>query len=74
MIDLGKRLAHENSEMRLFSLAPWLQAGARGGRRGPSRSNGFPTGRPTVETVRQNFAAIFHRAKATVLMRDLEQH
>ena len=26
-------------------------------------------GRPTVETVRRNFAAFFHRAKATVLMR-----
>ena len=26
-------------------------------------------GRQTVETVRQNFAAIFHRAKATVLRR-----
>ncbi len=27
-----------------LSLAPWLQPGARVGRRGPSRGNGFPAG------------------------------
>jgi len=52
-----------------LSLAPWLQPGDRIGRRGSSRFNGFPAGRQTVETVQQMFAAIFHQAKATVLMK-----
>ena len=52
-----------------LSLTPWLQPGVKRNRASQNRFNGFSSCAEAVETAGDFLSRLFHRAKATVLMR-----
>jgi hypothetical protein len=53
-----------------FSLTPWLQPGVKRNARIENRFNGLSARTEAVETAGNFSARAFHRAEATVLMRE----